>query len=323
MRALAILGPAASLRDLQPFHLPGVELRSEGSPSAADAVLIFGGDGTVHRQLPHLARTGIPLLAVPRGSGNDFARALGLRTTQDSLAAWQRFCSGANNVRDVDLGVITPGAAAPSRVAGAHQAAADAAASGRPTQDQLATRNSELATFFCCVGGLGVDADANRRANAMPPWLRARGGYALAALAAILSFRPQTITVNTESAVNLQPSMNQSSMEKSSISWMLAFANAPNYGGGMRIAPQALLDDGLLDLVRIRGAGRLRLLRCLHRVYSGAHISMPEVEYFRASEARIECDPPLPVYADGELVTHTPVIVSVSPRTLRVIIPSP
>ncbi len=294
MRALAILGPRASVRDLQPFSLPGVELLLEGVPASADAVLVFGGDGTLHAQLPHLARTGIPLLVVPRGSGNDFARALGLRTSSDSLAAWKRFCSGDNNTRDVDLGVITPS----------------------PAASQLETGNSKLETFFCCIAGLGVDAEANRRANAMPQWLRSHGGYALAALAAILNFRPQTITLIPSNA------SNQSSMEKSSISWMLAFANAPNYGGGMRIAPQAQLDDGLLDLVRIRNAGRLRLLRCLHRVYSGAHISMPEVEYFRASEAHIEADPPLPVYADGEPVAHTPITVSVACRALRVIIPA-
>jgi diacylglycerol kinase (ATP) len=309
VRALAILGPTASARDLQPLKLPGAELLTEGMPPAADAVLIFGGDGTLHRQLPRLADTRIPLLVVPLGSGNDFARALGLRTPADSLAAWRRFCASANNVRDVDLGVITCGAAVPGRAEG---------------QDapQLATHNSELATYFCCVAGLGVDANANRRANAMPQWLRAHGGYALAALAAILTSRPQTITVTAPDTSNLQSSMNQSSMEKSSISWMLAFANAPNYGGGMRIAPQAELDDGLLDLVRIRGAGRLRLLQCLHRVYSGTHVSLPEVECFRAARARIESDPPLMVYADGEPIARTPITVSVAPRALRVITPA-
>ncbi|MGH9580859.1 MAG: hypothetical protein ACRD2R_07695 [Terriglobales bacterium] len=185
----------------------------------------------------------------------------------------------------------------------------------------LCRPNQKPETLFCCVGGLGVDADANRRANAMPQWLRSQGGYALAALAAILTFRPQAITLSVQDATP-SPSMSPSSMEKSSISWMLAFANAPNYGGGMRIAPHALLDDGLLDLVRIRNAGRLRLLRCLHRVYSGAHISMPEVECFRAAEARIEADPPLPVYADGEPITHTPITVSIASRALRVIIPA-
>ncbi len=322
MHALAILGPAASPRDLQPFHLPGVELRSEGSPSAADAVLVLGGDGTLHHQLPHLARTGIPLLVVPRGSGNDFARALGLRSPQDSLTAWQRVCSGAGNQRDVDLGLIRCSPAALGRAEQPIAIPVDTAATGRATQAQPETKNQKPETLFCCVAGLGVDADANRRANAMPPWLRSHGGYALAALAAILSFRPQTISVTISDAACAGPSRDQPSMEKSSISWMLAFANAPNYGGGMRIAPQALLDDGLLDLVRIRNAGRLRLLRCLHRVYSGAHISMPEVEYIRASEVRIEADPPLPVYADGEPIAHTPITASVAPRALRVIVPA-
>ncbi len=314
MRALAILGPAASSRHLRPFEHEGWDLSLAPSlvpdlastTASADAVLIFGGDGAVHRQLPHLARTGIPLLVVPCGSGNDFARALGLRTPADSLAAWQHFCAGRGNVRDVDLGVITP----------------EAAEDGRATQAQLATRNSDLATLFCCIAGLGVDADANRRANAMPPWLRARGGYALAALAAILTFRPQTIAVTIPVAGRPGFSMSQSSMMQSSISWMLAFANAPNYGGGMRIAPRAQLDDGLLDLVRIRDAGRFRLLRCLHQVYSGTHVLLPEVEYLRAAEARIESDPPLPVYADGEPVALTPITIRIAPRALRVIIPA-
>ncbi|MGH9603363.1 MAG: diacylglycerol/lipid kinase family protein [Terriglobales bacterium] len=310
MRALAILGPAASSRHLKPFEHEGVDLSVSADLTSharsLDAVLIFGGDGTVHHQLPHLARTGIPLLVVPFGSGNDFARALGLRTPTDSLAAWRRFCAGAGNVRDVDLGLITPSLASAPRASSA----------------QLATRNSELATLFCCIAGLGVDADANRRANAMPQWLRAHGGYWLAALAAILTFRPQPITVTVPGAAPAQSPMNQSSMEKSSISWMLALANAPDYGGGMRMAPRAQLDDGLLDLVRIRNAGRLRLLRCLHRVYKGAHVSMPEVEYLQASEARIESAPPLLVYADGEPVAQTPITVAVAPRALRIIIPA-
>ncbi len=327
MRALAIFGPLASARDLRPFSLPGVELLPEGSPSAAEAVLIFGGDGTIHRQLPHLARTGIPLLVVPHGSGNDFARALSLRTPQDSLAAWRRFCSGAGNVRDVDLGVITcgvrrrriPGCAEP-----AHETptgAAEDPPAADTTKTQPETSNEKPETLFCCIAGLGVDADANRRANAMPPWLRARGGYALAALAAILTFRPQAIAVTIPDATQQGFFVTQPSNRQPSLSWMLAIANAPHYGGGMRIAPRALLDDGLLDLVLIRGAGRLRLLRCLHRVYSGAHVSLPEVEYFRAAEARIESDPPLPLYADGEPVGHTPLTVSVAPRALRVIAP--
>jgi diacylglycerol kinase (ATP) len=313
VRALAILGPNASEQHLKPFRREGVELsasadRADAGPISANVALIFGGDGTIHHQLPRLALTGIPMLVVPYGSGNDFARALGLPSPATSLAAWQRFCTVSNNTCDVDLGVISSGTSG-------YEARPPSA------EPQPQTTNYKPETLFCCIAGLGVDADANRRANEMPAWLRSHGGYWLAALAAILSFRPQTIRVTIPIAAEQGPSMTHSSMLQSSISWMLAFANAPNYGGGMRMAPRAQLDDGLLDFVRIRNAGRLRLLRCLHRVYNGTHVDMPEVEYLQASGARIESDPPLPVYADGEPVAHTPITVRIAPRALRVIIP--
>ena len=91
MRAAAILGLGCSPKHLKPFQsnksvewLMGVP----GSGEQADVMLVFGGDGTVHRHLGQLVRLGLPVLVVPAGSGNDFARALGLRRVRDSLAAW-------------------------------------------------------------------------------------------------------------------------------------------------------------------------------------------------------------------------------------------
>ena len=71
-------------------------------------ILLFGGDGTIHRHLGQVVRLGLPVLVVPAGSGNDFARAFGLRRVRDSLAAWQKFCGGAGNVRAIDLGCDLP-----------------------------------------------------------------------------------------------------------------------------------------------------------------------------------------------------------------------
>ena len=77
------------------------------NPHEADAIVIFGGDGTIHRHLAQLVNLRLPVLVVPCGSGNDFARALfcGIR---DSLAAWREFSTSRGNVRTIDLGVITP-----------------------------------------------------------------------------------------------------------------------------------------------------------------------------------------------------------------------
>ena len=111
MRAAAILGLGSFAKALQPFQKNSAATWLIGLPTSAneaDVVLIFGGDGTVHRHLPQLVRLQLPVLVVPCGSGNDFARALNLGSVKDSLAAWRRLSSGGGNVRRIDLGVITP-----------------------------------------------------------------------------------------------------------------------------------------------------------------------------------------------------------------------
>lgn len=287
MRALAILGPNAHAADVRPFQLAGVELATADrvrSSERADAALIFGGDGSVHHQLAALVESQMPLLAVPTGSGNDFADAIGIRSVADSRSAWKRFCSDGGNVRTLDLGVITE------------------------------TRNTqrEARNFFCCVAGAGMDAEANRRANAMPRWLRAHGGYALGVVGAVVSFRPQVMRVtfcerDGASRVIEEPAT------------MVAVGNAPSYGRGMCIAPRAQLDDGLLDVCFVRRVPKLRLLRFFPSVYSGAHLNMAEVEYAQTTHLTIETDPPLPFHADGEYICRTPVELSAAPGALRTI----
>src|SRR5271166_5401360 len=109
MRAAAIFGLGTSSFDLQPFQAHPATTWTEGLPgsaSDADAIVIFGGDGTIHRHLPALVRLQLPVLIVPSGSGNDFARALKLRSIRDSLRVWRDFESGKIQARAIDLGVI-------------------------------------------------------------------------------------------------------------------------------------------------------------------------------------------------------------------------
>ena len=98
-----------------------------------------------------------------------------------------------------------------------------------------------------------------------------------------------------------------------------AFANASAYGGGMKIAPRALLDDGQLDVCIVSNVSKFKLFCLFPTVYFGRHLQVPEVEYFQASRLRIETETPLAVYADGEYVCQTPVEVSVAPQVLRVL----
>jgi diacylglycerol kinase (ATP) len=292
MRALAILGPRATEHDLTPFRAPGAEItlpENLTQMAREDAVLVLGGDGTVQRHLAGLVQAQIPLLIVPAGSGNDFARALGLHTRAEALRAWKNFLAGGNNVRSIDVGALN-----------------FAGEGARVTKNPM---------YFSCTVGAGVDAEVARQANSLPDWLRPRGGYFLAAIPALLRFQARRITVTATQADGKPRALSEPGI-------LAAAANAPWYGHGMRIAPQAELDDGLLEFCFVRDVGKLRLLRVFPKVYRGTHIGLPEVEYFRAARLRIESEVPLAVHADGELVGQTPVEVSMARRALRVIVGS-
>ena len=283
MRAAAILGPRNLSKYVEKFRHTGSADWIDGPPASsndADVAVVFGGDGTVHRHLPQLVTLGLPVMVVPCGSGNDFARALKLRSVHDSLAAWRQFAAGANNVRTIDLGII--------RELG----------------------NAAAPHYFCCVAGAGIDTEIARHCNALPKWFRAHGGYALCAPQEFIRFSPPSMKVSWD---------GKDPPSKPTI--LAAFANASAYGGGMKIAPQAQLDDGKLDACVVRGMNTFKLFCLFPTVYFGKHLGFHEVEYAQTQGGRIETEYPLDVYADGEYVCKTPVEFRVARNALRVVVP--
>jgi len=264
-----------------------------GDSADADVILIFGGDGTVHRHLAQLVKLDLPVLIVPCGSGNDFARALKLRGLRDALAAWRGFCLGANNVRTIDLGMISP--------------LADANEAPAPHKH-----------YFCSIGSVGLDAEVARLANGLPSWLRGHGGYALSLPAALFRFSPRRMKLSRAILDQSEPL----AMHLDQPVFLTAFANTPIYGGGMKIAPRAQMDDGQLDVCAIREIGKLKLFSLFPIVYFGRHLRITQVDYFQTARLRIETEVPLDVYADGEFVCQTPVEVSLARGALRVIVAS-
>lgn len=297
MRAAAILGLGCSSKDLRPFQTVDRVEWHIGLPSSSDPIdiiLVFGGDGTIHRHLPQLARLGLPVLVVPAGSGNDFARALGIRGMRNSLAAWEQYCQDGGNIRRIDLGII-------SAVGIAGQAPAP------------------QGHYFCCVAGVGIDSEVARRANTMPRWLRRNGGYVLSLAPAIFTFAPVPIKILMSSEDS--PATSNWTVRSDQPTLLAAFANTSTYGGGMKIAPRAKMDDSLLDICVVGGVSPLKLFGMFPTVYSGRHLSIKEVEYFQASRVRVESEHPLEVYADGEYVCRTPVEVGIEPAALNVVVP--
>jgi diacylglycerol kinase (ATP) len=287
MRAAVIFGLGTGPADLARFQSRASTEWLHGLPASAkdaDAVVIFGGDGTIHRHLQALVRLQLPMLIVPAGSGNDFARTLKLRSKRDSLHVWRDFEAGKDKARAIDLGVISPSA------------------------------EPERTHYFCTVAGCGLDSAAARRANQMPRWLRGHGGYALALLPLLLKLPAYSMRLSQFDGEGWLAA------EKPTL--LAAFANAQFYGDGMRIAPQADFTDGKLDICRISTMNPFKLLCIFPTVYFGRHLLSPKVEYSRAERVRVETETPIEIYADGEFVCETPAEISVAAGALRVIMPS-
>lgn len=299
MRAAAIFGPGSSTEDLRPFQKHSDATWLIGAPASsneADAILVFGGDGTVHRHLSQLVHLRLPVLVVPRGSGNDFARALSLNSTRAAMVAWQRFCSGDRNVRAIDLGTVRPLAGEQDRA-------------GEPPAPHAHEH------YFCCVAGVGLDAEVARRANRLPRWLRAHGGYVFSLAPVLFRFAAFPMKLLTQAGAG---AWTESSSKPALLA---ALANTPTYGGGMSIAPGARLDDGQLDICVIAGVNNLKRLCLFPAVYWGRHLRISEVNYFQAERLRLETEKPSDVYADGEYVCQTPIEAGIARQALTVIVP--
>ena len=274
----------------RPGHEPSLDLlRSIGfditsSPdfvagTNSDLLVILGGDGTIHRFLPDLIRSGVPVLVLPCGSGNDFARALGITSVEIALQLAREFARGNAQIGEADVGIIADGC-------------------GKQTP-------------FCCTGGVGLDAVAARFANRLPQWMRAHGGYLLGAARAAFVNPILDLTVDANTAAGDYAAAKRCCL--------FAFANTPSFGGGLRIAPAARLGDGQLDCILVGAMSRPRLATAMISLLQATHLRLKEVQSMRSDRLRIESNPPTQVYADGEYVCETPVDVWVWPRALRVL----
>lgn len=276
--------------------------RGEDPTGTIDALVVVGGDGMVHLGVNAVADTGMPLGIVAVGTGNDFAHAVGLPTTKATHA--------------ID-GLLDALGSPPVTVDAAHV-----------TGDHLHEPH-----WFAGVLSAGLDAAVNAHANAIA-WPRGRSRYARSAFTEITRFRPYgyriTLTGTDESAsadtvagVPLQRAGEDVVWE--SPGTLVAVANGGRIGGGIRIAPDARLDDGLLDVVVAGPFSRWGAARIFPGTYRGSHVGHPRVGVMRARVVTVEpagvgAVPPA-AFADGEHVGVLPVRVEVRPGVLRVLAP--
>jgi YegS/Rv2252/BmrU family lipid kinase len=180
---------------------------------------------------------------------------------------------------------------------------------------RLRRRPADLASVagraYLNVAGAGFDSEVNRIANQRLGWAGNRPRYVGAVLAELVVGRTASFRLTLDGrASELR-------------GWLVAVANGPSYGGGMRVAPQASLADGLLEVVVIGDVGKLEFLRTFPKVFSGRHVGHPAVAVHRAARVELDADRPLAVYADGEPAGTLPATFEVRPAAITVLAADP
>lgn len=186
-------------------------------------------------------------------------------------------------------------------------AACEVLATGEPQQLDIGQVGEET---FIGIASCGFDSVANRIANETR-LVRGNLVYAYGALRALLTWSPATFTITLDGGEPV-----------SFVGYSVAAASSKVFGGGMLLAPDASLQDGLLDVVMIKHIPRLRYLRLLPTVFSGRHVLQPAVEIVRAREVKVSAERPFVMYADGDPIGELPVTVRALPGAVRMIVPA-
>jgi diacylglycerol kinase (ATP) len=183
------------------------------------------------------------------------------------------------------------------------KSACEVAVQGRVREVDIATVND---VRYAGVAGVGFDSEVARFANERVRHIQGSAAYLYAILRILPRFRalPMRIDGRDEEVM------------------FAAFGNSPQYGGGIRIVPAAVLDDGQLDACIVHRTSRFQLLMTLPRAYTGTHVKKSFVETRRAPQFTVETDSPLDVFADGEPLTTTPARFAIASERLKIVVGS-
>jgi YegS/Rv2252/BmrU family lipid kinase len=284
-RWAAVVGPLTD--GLGPFdqrftEAPGHArtIAHEESVAGRKLVVALGGDGTISEVADGLVLAGgkTEMGVIPRGTGGDFRRTLGLG--KELYAAAQHI--RGSKARSLDVGRI----------------------------QYVDHRGQETCRHFVNVASFGFSSVVARRANDASKRLGGRVSFLSAVVRSLVTYDNAEVTVAVDNGEARRMTV-----------LLAAVGNGRFFGGGMKICPEAQLDDGSFDLVMVGNLGRMEVLAKIHRIYSGDHLSMKEVRSVRCRKLRVApADPTadIPVEVDGETPGRLPASFEILQGALRI-----
>lgn len=173
----------------------------------------------------------------------------------------------------------------------------------------LASGSDGRRRWFASAGGIGFDAQVATAMSMRAGWQRGQAGYLFTTLAELRRFSNRTIRLSIDGVATTRAVL------------FVAIANGEYYGGGMRIAPGATVDDGWLDVCIVGDVSRRTALRQLPNLYRGTHVHHPRVELARGRVIEVDGDVATLIHLDGEPFGHLPLRVELHPGRLLVAAP--
>ncbi len=165
------------------------------------------------------------------------------------------------------------------------------------------------------VVGIGFDGQVAKTTNNAihKKWLNIIGlgplSYVMSVFQVLLTYQPS----------NVQLKVDEQLLSFTNV-WLIAVANFPFYGGGMKICPDALYDDGLLDICIVHNVSKWKFLMMLPGVYKGKHIHNSCITMLKGENIEVVADNPLIIHGDGEILGKTPTSITVERNQLSVIL---
>ncbi|MBD3882907.1 diacylglycerol kinase family lipid kinase [Phormidium tenue FACHB-886] len=289
VEALEAEGIRAELTFTKPEESPAL-IAEQAVREGYDLVIVGGGDGTVSEVAKGLLYAPIPLGIIPIGTYNNIARSLNLPNSVSE--ACQVITHG--QIKAIDVG---------------------------QANDQH---------YFFEAAGVGLDAVL------FPLGEEIKGGRwerMIQAVRLAMNYAPQPLMIQLDHIVaqarpqsarlpRFRQRQQLSHRELSRLAMLVVIANAPYYGTGFTVAPEAIIDDGLLTISIFRNFSKWELLRHFWSISRGQYHYSPKIETYNAAEATLNSNVKLPVHLDGHIIGTLPVTLKVCRHALKVIVPS-
>jgi diacylglycerol kinase (ATP) len=257
-----------------------IELAKTAAEKGYQSLVAVGGDGTIHEVANGLMQ---------KGSHGPTSLGIICTGTGSDLSRsigiphdYNQACHNLANPREItiDIGMV-----------------------------EYHNKGQTLQRYFVNSAGIGFDATVVDAVEKLPKYFGGTIPYLTGLIRSFLFYRNKDVSFK----VGNQPVQTARILS-------LVVANGRYFGGGMHIAPEAKLDDNMLDMVILGDFGKLELLNNLKKVYSGTHLTHPKVKLVKDTRIVIESVEKFLLHADGEILGEGPVAFSLLPKALTLLV---